>query len=368
MTKQEQAKRWLDIIYPENIEVEVNPVYLKGHTKSDILECFSHFRNYMILLFTQIAKGEINFPSRLHCILAVMSTIVNSSKLKDEFLSVDKKVLKSRLRKPPKADKDAVINLMKDTGFYFDDDIFSAKGESCTIEFPDDSFILKGMYFYCITQDFVPNQGMMYYGYADNVYFLLNPRLFEYTNENRITFILDDFFRFIDKEEEKDAVEIFHAKMLEYGFNVEFKVDIFKTGIYEPVEGDVGICYSKNNKPTAIVGVYFNERTPCIGIKINEMRTNTSKYSDYVNTCSNEFKNGLNILYPDCSENRCEQGYNAQCKYCIEYTLNKTHYRRCTCLNWGCPQNHKVFKANKNDVDTFLFFIRENDTSKKNTV
>ena len=368
MTKQEQAKRWLDIIYLENVDMEINPVYLKGYTKFEVLESFSHFRSFMISLFSQIAEGVINFPSRLHCILAVMSTIANSSKLKNDFLSVDKKTLKSKLRKPPKADKDAVINLMKDTGFYFDDDIFSAKGESCTIEFPDDNLILKGMYFYCITRDFVPNQGMMYYGYADNIYFLLNPRLFEYTNENRITFILDDFFRFFDNKDEKEAIEIFHAKMLEYGFNANFKVDIFRTGIYELVEGDAGICYTKNNKPTAIVGVYFNERTPCIGIKINEMRTNTSKYSGYVEKCSDEFKISLNILYPDCSENRCEQEYKEQCKYCMEYTLNETQYRRCTCLNWGCPQNHKVFKAIKSDIDSYLFFIRENEPSKKNTV
>ena len=361
MTRQEQAKRWLSLIYPENENIDINPIYLKEYTRDEILESFSHFRNYMISVYTEIAEGRINFPSPLHCILAVMSAMANSGTLNDNILLVDIRAFKERLKKPKKADKDAVINLLKDTGFFFDRDIFSSREQYCSIEFPDNNLVLIGMNLYCTTLDYGINQGMMYYGYLQLVYMLLNPRLFENTSETKIKFILEDLLRFIDSDEEKETVRIFHEKMLEYGYNFGFNVDISGSGL---VEGDVGICYSID-KPTAIVGVQVNDRKVGIGLKINEMRTNTSKYNDYIEKCSDDFKYSLNNLYPDCFESRCEQVYTHQCNYCMEYTLNGSHYRKCTCINWGCPQNHKVFKANKNDIDTYLYFVRENDKKKK---
>ncbi|HBL84675.1 MAG: hypothetical protein A2Y17_11115 [Clostridiales bacterium GWF2_38_85] len=364
MTKQEQAKRWLSLIYPENNDVEINLVYLKVYTKSEILESFSHFRGYMIELFKEISEGNIDFLFPLHCIFAVISAIANSSKFNGNVLLVDINALKERLRKPKKADKDAVINLLKDNGFIFNGDVFSSKEQSCSIEFPDDNLVLKGLYFYSITQDYDINQGMnSSYPYNQQMHILLNPRLFEYTNTNKMPFIIDDLFRYFDGEEEKEAIKHFHIKMLEYGYSFNFYINIFEN---RKEFKDIYLRYDyKKHDARAIVRVNLDNHIPSIGIKMQDMR----KYNDYVEKCSDEFKYSLNILWDDCVEDNCKQKEHKEpCKHRLEYTLYDTQYCKCTYECWQYKWNQTIFMANKNDIETYLYFVRENDIRKKATI
>ena len=370
MIKQAQANLWLNIIYPENEDVNINSVYLKNHTKDEILECFSHFRSYMVSIFIKIAEGNIDFPSTLHCIFSVILIMAQSGKLKGDTLWIDKKAFKDSLKKVQSSSKKAVVDLLQENGFVFESDIFSSKNESCSVEFPDDNLVLKGMYLYSMACTFIEiNSGMYICGRTGLAYELLNPKLFENTKENEITFILDDFLRFFDGEEEKEAIRIFHTKMIEHGYKFSFKVDIFGGDSGRSDNAYANIGYTVKDCPTAHITVRIDDdyknRKPSIGIKISGMRTITRKYSDYIEKCSDEFKCGLNKIYPDCSESCCEQTYMEQCKYCMEYSLNDIHYCKCTCLCWGCIEDKRVFTANKNDIDTYLYFVRENDTKKK---
>jgi len=372
MTKQGQAKLWLNLIYPENKNTNINPIYLQEYTAHEVLESFSHFRRFMMELFYGIAEREIDFSAPLQAIFAVISAMVNSGRLDGDILAVNKKTFKEKLKKPQKADKDAVIGLLKDNGFIFDSNLFSVKDERCTVEFPDDNLVLKGMYLYSATYEYKSNQGMMYYSYQEHMYILLNPRLFENTYDNEITFIADDFFRLFGGSDEKEAINIFHERLLDIGCDFHFKADIFGAGFGKYEYALALMCYYINNRPTAFISVRFDDsicRKPSIGVKISEMRTNTRKYNEFIENCSDEFKHGLNSLpFFACSLDNCgEKGfeYKEPCKHCMEYTLNGVHYRKCTRVCWGCVEDRHVFAANKNDIDTYLFFVRENLTKRK---
>lgn len=370
LTTQEQAKRWLSLIYPENENVNINPVYLKRYTKPEILESFSHFRSYIISIFTEISEGNIQFPSGLRCIFAVISAIANSGRLNGDIFSVDIKAFKDRLKKPIKAAKEAVINLLKNNGFIFENDIFSRTENTCFVEFPDDPLVLKGMYLFSITHDNGINQGM---NTNHQMHVLLNPRLFEYTSKDNTwprstPFIFDDLFRFFDGKEEKEAIGYFHEKMLEYGYKFNLCISIFDKGgqfpgVFLRYDYKTSQDYTQGDA-RAIVRVNLENRVPSIGIKIQDMR----KYNDYIKNCSDEFKYSLDILWDDCycSTDKCRQKEHKEpCKHRLEYILNDTQYRKCTYEIWQYKWNQTVFKVTKNDIDTYLYFIRENDIKKK---
>ncbi len=357
MTIQEQAQRWLDIIYDENQDIKINPIYLNGNTQAEVFESFSHFRNYMISLFEGMARGETQFSSALHCIFAMLSAIVNSSELKDNTLVVDKVILKEKLKMAKKADKEAVIELLENNGFVFDENIFKGKEQYCVIEYPDDNLVLKGLYLYSITQDYEINSSMMFWNYLQHMYILMNPRLFENTKENNIEFILDDMLRFLDSEEEKNAIKYFHSDMLENGYIFMFTVAIFG---YGPEDATIRYEY-KRYDPRAVVRVHFGNYKAGIGIRIRELR----KYNEYIDNCSDDFKNTLNNLWIDCDIEHCQHDYKEPCKQRLEYRIGDEKYCKCTFEWWKYIWDKSVFVADMKDIDTYLYFVKENDIKKK---
>ncbi len=357
MTIQEQAQRWLDIIYKEDKSIKINPIYLNGNTEAEVFESFSHYRGFMISIFEGIAKGENEFTSALQCIFAMLSAIVNSSEFKDNTLIVDKISLKEKLKMAKKKDKEAVIELLRDNGFIIDENIFKGKEQYNLIEYPDNNLVLKGMYLYSKTQDYEINSSMMFWNYLQHMYILLNPRLFENTKENNIEFILDDILRFLDNEDEKEAIKYFHSEMLKSGYIFIFTVAIFGQG---PEDATIRYEY-KRYDPRAVVRVHFNNYKSGVGIRIREL----GKYNEYIQNCSDDFKNSLNNLWDNCDIDNCQHAYKEPCKQRIEYCIGNEKYCKCTFEWWKYIWDKSVFVTDKKNMDTYLYFVKENDAKKR---
>jgi len=242
------------------------------------------------------------------------------------------------------------IATLKDYGFIFEGNIWG-KNSEFALHFPDDNKVILGLYSFSqtITMNLVSTLWNMNWRFA-----AMDPRLYGFSrNEKKYYNALDELFRFVQSENERCAISIFHKKMNDNNFshNLYF-------GVFSPI---VSIRYDLSQyQPRAELKVSVHDKTCHIAIWMKNNADNTA----YIQNCSEGFRNGCIAKFDDCKNSLCERSTKKKttCKGKLMFTVNNQSYEKCTFeTSWGYSGNRAAFRFDENEVDTYMYFIKSFD-------
>ena len=373
------ADNLLANMYDADASVEIHAERLRGGSKEEIFQNFLHYRNAVREMFVNISKIAKDTPISvsdftvyiekqedrdardsvvipLRCVFAVLYIIGSCGAMRDGCIAVNKKTFRQHFVKIRKEHIQQALSMLTDNGFFFDCDVFS-KGDEFEVTYPDNHAVLCGLASFANTLNQSRSTGWEFFvaactDYGDfRSFILMNTHLYKWSKSEPKPFELYDLLRFLDKNEDIKAVEVFHNKMISQGYYGDLTINTF-------LGKGASILYRKGEKDIyALLYAKQEERRAYIGIK---MRT-LNKHTDYIRQCSDVFKDGFTNLWKDCSIDRCPYGIedmeNCECR--VRYTNRNKAYDKCTNTFWEYIWDRTVFQMNENDIDSYLFFINQ---------
>ena len=361
---QKYAKGYLDCVYDMNYDVAVSPENCHGLTADETLECFAEFRSIILSIFNDmtnmnydfyISKDETDRDTILYpikSIFAILYVIGASGTFVDEKILVNSTLFKELLKKINRKYINTAISILEDYGFFFDGNMWGKIGEFA-VYYPDNNKVLYGLSSFTQTISLkiksILNIPMRF--------LLMDSRLYSYSIKEKKHFDhLQELYRFVDSKNERMAIQLLHDRLIEHNLSHGgLKVDYFNSDDMNP--GAYLRYEVAQFEPRVVIRANAKNKICRLGIWLK----NLSEQSDFIQDCSNDFRESCAILFEDCKIDLCEKKSKRanKCKGRLIFSINNIIYEKCTLnTSWGYIGNYAVFKLDKSEIDTYLRFIK----------
>ena len=358
------AKGYLNFVYDVDYNVTVKPEYCFGFSGIEVLDNFVAYRKVIISIFQDMANSDSDFHIAIcetdrdtvllpiKSIFAILFTIGSKGDLLNNNIFINSTIFKDSLKKVKRKYINTAISILEDYGFIFEGNVWGKCG--FYFYYPDNEKVILGLYSFTHTINSEINSSVSF----NNRFTAMDSRLYSFSHdEEKQIDVLQELFRFIKGEKEKEAISIFHNQMVDRGYNYALSIDIFDSDHYN---SGISIRYDFSQyEPRAVVRANITNKSSRIGIWLK----NLAKQSEYIQNLSYSFKENCALLFDDCKENSCRNNMNAEkCKGRLVFKLGKVEYEKCTYNTaWGYIGNKAVFKAEKDEIGIYVYLIDNNN-------